>query len=402
MNNVSSLVPTQINNTLNSVNLPQAFGDQVKDAAKQKIKQVALGQLDKLRKEAEDIIVKKTNLEVKHKSNLNKLEQQYNPKPPKEPLLTEKEYNAAVEAENISYELEKKTLQEQYDKKQEQIQSIVKDPNLKYKKKLEKFKTKRQSRKNKSKAEKAASRTALLKNIAKQVEPILSQTLLNLISQLVVQNLGLQDLVDQTNEIIDTAQTPAQLDQARVTRNSAYNTLDSNEKVLINVQNTLELIQLVISITEALIPLLFINPTPPLPLIKSLQDRVALLNRIIGAIINLLDPIVAYLNDLKNQLREVDNKLDIETINSLPSLDRLNNLLNTIKQPQNELYKGFKLVIKEDNDPRTTVQGVKRHYAVAIDRSGVEVLKSQYSYTLEPNILIDQLKLVIDRQNLQA
>ena len=402
MNNVSSLVPTQINNTLSSVNLPQAFGDQVKDAAKQKIKQVALGQLDKLRKEAEDIIVKKTNLEVKHKSNLNKLEQQYNPKPPKEPLLTEKEYNAAVEAENISYELEKKTLQEQYDKKQEQIQSIVKDPNLKYKKKLEKFKTKRQSRKNKSKAEKAASRTALLKNIAKQVEPILSQTLLNLISQLVVQNLGLQDLVDQTNEIIDTAQTPAQLDQARVTRNSAYNTLDSNEKVLINVQNTLELIQLVISITEALIPLLFINPTPPLPLIKSLQDRVALLNRILGAIINLLDPIVAYLNDLKNQLREVDNKLDIETINSLPSLDRLNNLLNTIKQPQNELYKGFKLVIKEDNDPRTTVQGVKRHYAVAIDRSGVEVLKSQYSYTLEPNILIDQLKLVIDRQNLQA
>jgi hypothetical protein len=402
MNNVSSLVPTQINNTLSSVNLPQAFGDQVKDAAKQKIKQVALGQLDKLRKEAEDIIVKKTNLEVKHRSNLNKLEQQYNPKPPKEPLLTEKEYNAAVEAENISYELEKKTLQEQYDKKQEQIQSIVKDPNLKYKKKLEKFKTKRQSRKNKSKAEKAASRTALLKNIAKQVEPILSQTLLNLISQLVVQNLGLQDLVDQTNEIIDTAQTPVQLDQARVTRNSAYNTLDSNEKVLINVQNTLELIQLVISITEALIPLLFINPTPPLPLIKSLQDRVALLNRILGAIINLLDPVVAYLNDLKNQLREVDNKLDIETINSLPSLDRLNNLLNTIKQPQNELYKGFKLVIKEDNDPRTTVQGVKRHYAVAIDRSGVEVLKSQYSYTLEPNILIDQLKLVIDRQNLQA
>jgi hypothetical protein len=402
MNNVSSLVPTQINNTLNNVNLPQAFGDQVKDAAKQKIKQVALGQLDKLRKEAEDIVIKKTNLEVKHKSNLNKLEQQYNPKPPKEPVLTEKEYNAAVEAENISYELEKKVLQEQYDKKQEQIQSIVKDPNLGYKKKLGKFKTKRQSRASKSKAEKTASRKALLSNISKQIEPILAQTLLNLISQLVVQNLGLQDLVDQTNEIIDTAQTPTQLDQARVTRNSAYNTLDSNEKILTNVQNTLELIQLTISIAEALIPLLYINPTPLLPLIKSLEDRVALLNRIIGAIINLLDPIVAYLNDLKNQLREVDNKLDIETINSLPSLDRLNNLLNTIKQPQNELYKGFKLVIKEDNDPRTTIQGVKRHYAVAIDRSGVEVLKSQYSYTLEPNILIDQLKLVIDRQNLQA
>ena len=35
--NVSSLVPPQVGSTLATVNSPQAFGSQVKDAAKQKI-----------------------------------------------------------------------------------------------------------------------------------------------------------------------------------------------------------------------------------------------------------------------------------------------------------------------------------------------------------------------------
>jgi hypothetical protein len=94
--------------------------------------------------------------------------------------------------------------------------------------------------------------------------------------------------------------------------------------------------------------------------------------------------------------------LDLETIN-LNSLDNLTNLLNTIKQPKEETYKGFKLVIKEDQNPQTFVKNsIKRHYAAAIDKDGVEAIKSEYSYTLEPQILIDQLKLIIDQQNLQT
>jgi hypothetical protein len=48
------------------------------------------------------------------------------------------------------------------------------------------------------------------------------------------------------------------------------------------------------------------------------------------------------------------------------------------------------------------VKGNKRHYAVAINRDGVEVIKSDYSFTLDPNDLVDQLKLIIDQQNLQG
>ena len=72
-------------------------------------------------------------------------------------------------------------------------------------------------------------------------------------------------------------------------------------------------------------------------------------------------------------------------------------------QDQANLYKGFKFQIKEEQDPRFTVRGtIKRRYAVAINRQGVEVLKSEYSFTLDPNDLVDQLKLVIDKQKLQG
>jgi hypothetical protein len=69
-------------------------------------------------------------------------------------------------------------------------------------------------------------------------------------------------------------------------------------------------------------------------------------------------------------------------------------------------YKGFKFKIKEEQtlgvQQAVVVKGNKRRYAVAIDRDGVEVIKSELSFTLDPNDLIDQLKLVIDQRNLQG
>jgi hypothetical protein len=65
-------------------------------------------------------------------------------------------------------------------------------------------------------------------------------------------------------------------------------------------------------------------------------------------------------------------------------------------------YKGFKFKIKEEQNQAFVVKGNKRRYAVATDRDGVEVLKSDFSFTLDPNDLVDQLKLVIDQRNLQG
>jgi hypothetical protein len=184
--------------------------------------------------------------------------------------------------------------------------------------------------------------------------------------------------------------------------------LNNNESNLINIQNKLEIISLLISISTILSNVILASisfpGTPPSAYVAydKAVKLLTIVNAMLLALVAILDPIIEYLNELKAQLKEIDNKLDLETINST-SLDNLNALLNNIKQPKDEIYKGFKLRIKEDQDPRTFVKDeIKRHYAVALDKDNVEVLKSDYSYTLEPQILIDQLKVIIDQRNLQA
>ena len=106
------------------------------------------------------------------------------------------------------------------------------------------------------------------------------------------------------------------------------------------------------------------------------------------------------------QLHDIGDLL--ETKSSNLSNNQLNQLLNNGNGLQlgilpNIEYKGFKFAIKEEIGPKAiVVRGNKRHYAVAIDTNNVEVIKSEYSFTLDPNDLVDQLKLVIDSQNLIA
>ena len=408
MSNVSSLISPGILNTLTSTGLPSAFGDQVKETAKKKVISAALGQVQILQQKLEDIIKKKLELEITHKANLRKLDSQYIPGEPEKSVLTEEEYNTAVVIENARYEVEKESLNKQQQDTENQIQSITKDPKTKRKLESLKYKTKVKRDKVKNKANRSKATKNLLKSTAKSAAPLLMYSSVIVISKLVRENNKLKELVDQTNEIIDNASTPEQLEQARVSRNSAYNVLTNNEQNLINIQNKLELITLLVSIititSNVILASISFPGTPPSA--YAVYDKavrlLSLLNVILLALLAVLDPIISYLNELKAQLKEIDNKLDLETINT-NSLDDLNNLLNNIKQPKDEIYKGFRLRIKEDQDPRTFVRdSIKRHYAAAFDRDNVEVIKSEYSYTLEPQILIDQLKVIIDQRNLQA
>jgi hypothetical protein len=66
------------------------------------------------------------------------------------------------------------------------------------------------------------------------------------------------------------------------------------------------------------------------------------------------------------------------------------------------VYRGFTFAILEENDPKYVVAGNKRRYAVAYDRSGFITLQSQSSFTLDPDVLVNELKLKIDEQNLEA
>jgi len=405
--NVSSLIPSGINNTLASTGLPSAFGDQVVKASTQKVTSAALGQLQILKQKLEDVIRRKLELEITHKDNLKKLDTQYIPGKPEKSVLTEEEYNIAVAIENTRYETEKAGLDEEQKQTDEQIQSITKDPKAKRKAKQKAYKETRKKNKAKNKAEKTKASKALLLSTAKSVAPLLMYASVRIIARLAVQNSSLKDLVDQTNIIIAAANTPEQLEQARVSRNAAYNVLNNNERNLIDIKEKLEIIALLVTILTALSAILIISlsfPGTPASAYKPYEvivKTLGILSAILLALIPILDILISELSDLKAQLREIDNKLDLETIDS-GNLAALSALLNSIKQPKDEIYKGFRLVIKEDQDPKTFVRGsIKRNYAAALDRDGVEIIKSEYSYTLDPQVLIDQVKIVIDQQNLQ-
>jgi hypothetical protein len=408
MSNVSSLISPGITKTLNSTGLPSAFGNQVKESAKKKIISAALGQTQILQQKLEDVIKKKLELEINHTFNLKKLDTQYIPGKPEKSVLTEEEYNVAVIVENARYDVEKELLNKQQKDIEIQIQSIVKDPKVKRTIKQKVYKLKVKKNKAKNKAEKTKAFQSLLLSTSKSVAPLLVYASVRVIARLAVQNSNLKDLVDQTNAIIENATTPEQLEQARVSRNNAYNVLNNNERNLIDIKDKLELVTLITSTLTILGDVLIISlsfPGTPASAYKPYEiivKTLGILNNSLLVLVPILDILISELSDLKKQLREIDNKLDLQTIDS-GNLEAVNVLLNNIKQPKDETYKGFKLKIKEDQDPRTFVKdSIKRHYAVAIDKNNVEVIKSEYSYTLEPQILIDQLKIIIDQRNLQA
>ena len=62
-------------------------------------------------------------------------------------------------------------------------------------------------------------------------------------------------------------------------------------------------------------------------------------------------------------------------------------------------YKGFTFEIK--NDTSQNFQYPKR-YAIARNVQGIQVLRSESSFASNPSILIEELKFVIDRDNLRA
>ncbi len=149
--------------------------------------------------------------------------------------------------------------------------------------------------------------------------------------------------------------------------------------------------------------------------------------QILFRISQILSILSAYIPDVQTSLNNVINILNghkarLLNINGIIENAASSSISNGTTTPSNVanvnygstdvLYKGFRFVIKKEEEATPTGgretrgerlnTGAMRHYAVAINRAGIEVLKSELSFTLDPNDLIEQLKLVIDQQNLIA
>lgn len=428
--NVSSLIPSSINNTLSQISTPKAFGDQVINSSVSKLKTSSLGKIEVLKNDIQVIVKKLLDLEVKHTKTLEELNLKFNPPPPTKPLLTQEEYTQSVNNENTSYTEEKTLLEQEKLSLQQKLQDILNDPYKHIKSQTAKTKKRISSKFNlnntKTNIEFKALSKSVLKNASKTLASIVALQATKLLFNITDNNSTIQGLIDNTNSIIDSAQTQQDIDKARVLRNSTLSILNDNKRKLNSlnkiITNTNKIIT-VLNISLRVIILLFtipkpfgLGPTMPTPIqnrVKKLQDLLLALNILLSILQSILDSELNELNNLQNQLDNIGSLLDTVALNNL-SNSELQSLINDLQNQSSTInsstfpeYKGFKFAIKEEEtlgaQQAIVVRGtIKRRYAVAINRDGIEVLKSELSFTLDPPDLVEQLKIIIDQQNLQG
>jgi len=411
--NISSVISPDILKTVSSSTVIKTFGDQLKNQAKETIISVARNKVGELEQEIQNIIQEEIAAGVEYNNRIKQINDNKSQYP------SEELYQKDLEAEKISYESQKISFKARIDQLKLSIKNILSDPYSKIKEEQKATRNRIRLLKKRTKDTEAISKINLSKQVAlnslKTLAPIISLQLANQFGSVISQRKKLEDLVNQINEYIDTQVNDTQTAAiATNLRNNAVSLINNNIKKLENLQNTLKRISTTITIFSTIISVLSAIPIPtsvppgvgiPVSLIIRIVKSIERANKLIsalGAILAistvLLTNEINQLNALIERLKEVSLKLDGKSIDSLSTLSDLF-LPTGLDYPP---YKGFNFKIKEEQDPRFVVKGNKRKYAVAINKRGIEQIKSEFSFTQDPNDLIEQLKLVIDQQNLQG
>lgn len=254
-----------------------------------------------------------------------------------------------------------------------------------------------------------------LKKFIKAIGPIIIVLVLARVLNIFVTRLSdivtrLGALVDKTNEIIQAATTKEDIKKAKVTRDAALVALASAERQVEAFRKVINTLNTIIIVFTLLLSILAALPTSPY--------QIATIGIIASRLIAKFNPVLIALGILLQvSLTTLDgflNTIQYERSRLLP----LNNVLDQDLTPEEMrealaantglgpvagvVYNGFTFSIVEEENPEFVVAGNKRRYAVALDRSGFVVLQSAPSFTLDPNVLIEELKLEIDKRNLEA
>jgi hypothetical protein len=214
----------------------------------------------------------------------------------------------------------------------------------------------------------------------------------------------LTELVDKVNDQILSIQTKQDVLKARITRDAAVVELAKAKRQITTVRNIIRTLETLLTILSlaAKIAITFIQvPTTPLAVQK-----------IVNLILT-IDSITVLLGTTKSSLNDLIIEVEYQESRLLPISDIIDKALDENLTPDEikglldnnistVVYKGFTFAIYDENDPKFEIANNKRKYAVALDRSGFIRLRSQASFTLNPSVLIEELKLQIDEQNLEA
>jgi hypothetical protein len=407
--NIAPVISPDILKTISATTAIKTFGSQLVDKNKEKLvigNQTKTAQLDD---ELQALTIKEQQAGETQKSTVKKAQKDYNSK-----QITEKQYNDIKIAAEAAYKAEMAIISIQREKIQQDKNIIQNDPYTRIKQNQKSLKTKLKGLRKKSQSDEAKSNIDLAKqvaiNAAKDLAPVVALQIIKQLFNIINQRKKLELLVDQVNAYIDTQVKDEQtVVIATNLRNSAITLINNSAKKLENLKKTLDRLVKTLTIISAIIAAIQIILSLPFPFLipikiqlqPRLQKIITLLtalNTILAIASTLLGNEITQILELKERLKEISLKLDGKSLDNLSNLSDFF-LPTGLDYPP---YKGFTFKIKEENDLRFVVKGNKRRYAVAINRDGIEQLKSEFSFTQDPNDLIEQLKLVIDQRNLQG
>jgi hypothetical protein len=415
---ISTVVSPDILKTISSSAAIKTFGDQLVNKAKDKVISVVEGKIGELKKLIEETVMQSIQAGIDHNTELKRLEVIF-----KNKQITEEQYNAAVQKENEAYQAKIDSLNAQKAKFQEDLTRILSDPYKKLKAERAKLKLKLKRQKTKNKADRAKARRDLAKkmalNAAKTLAPIIALQIAGKLASILSQRGKLEVLVNQVNAYIDQANTPETIVIATNLRNNTITLINNSIGKLSQLQRIISQISTYITIFSLIVAVLSAIPIPTavppgigipvnliIRIVKTLERAnklILALNVVLAISTIVLENEIAKLNDLIDRIKDISQLLDIKTSTNLDQqqlTDLTSSIFNNVDQFGE--YKGFKFKIKEEQNKAFVVKGNIRRYAVAVNRDGTEVLRSELSFTLDPNDLVDQLKLIIDQRNLQG
>jgi hypothetical protein len=268
-------------------------------------------------------------------------------------------------------------------------------------------------------AEKTSNRNKFNRPKTKDIIGVICSAANIVMSNVAIGNKKIEGLVDEVNEIISEATTRQDIERAILFVNNAVKIISFNRQRLGTLQKIIDVLNLIAPVIAPIVQLFKSNPIPsavppgvgvPLGTITTLDEKRQKLQNIIDvslSIVGVAGTLIQKLQDdldyQESRLKEINDLLN-QNLDAL-SVEDLKKLFNTgLGYLKGYDYKGFKFFIKEEEDAKRqyVIKGNRRRYAVAVNKSSIEVLRSTLSFTLEPDVLVEELKLQIDQKNLVA
>lgn len=251
---------------------------------------------------------------------------------------------------------------------------------------------------------------------------MLDSSILNEIKNLIGDGLTCPANIEGINEVIELKnKLTKQLNNIYGQINGISTLLDVTPPIIDSVDIAKDAAKIAIDVV-AFIPSTAVTPIPVGPILKG-KDAIDILNKLIGKFGGQISTAESYFTSITSELEKILNLLSMVDLfiatcsqklidengnnNGLLAQNALSrNLLNSTKNQSNQGspvvtgVNGFTMkVVSLENEPNEDLQ---RRQALAINPSGITMLKGDPSYSSNDQILIDELVFYIKQNNLKA